>query len=250
MVITWAWGQDEVINGFDPATDTIFIDWIGAADLEVTETAVGVVFAVPSNNQTTTLAGVHLSELSEANFTILDSGAAAEVLALVGDGTGTRRYAGRTRHARRAGHARRTGHAGRAGYARSATVNARQLERDGRCHGGHRHRGDHLGLGHQPDDHRISIPASDTIFIDWFGPEAIDVAEVNGDTVFTMASNNQTLTLAGIGLADCRRPTSPSRARQPVRKSSARSASGDGTGAGRTGRHLTNRTGTGHARHA
>lgn len=87
VVITWTWGVHDVVL-FDPGTDTIFIDWIGADALDVADTANGVVFAVPSNDQSTTLNGVLLEDLSPANFTILDSTAEAEVLALVGNGSG------------------------------------------------------------------------------------------------------------------------------------------------------------------
>jgi len=198
VVITWSWGQDEVVNGFDPATDTIFIDWIGAADLDVYQTAAGVVFAVPSNNQSTALAGVQLSDLSDANFTILDAGAAAEVLALVGDGTGTPDTPDEpdipdepdtpddpdepdTPDQPPSTPDSWNGTAGVT--AATATVVITWA----------------WGSNRTITDFD---PANDTIFIDWFGPDAIDVGEVNGDTVFTMASNNQTLTLAGIGLAD------------------------------------------------
>ncbi len=43
---------------------------------------------MPSNNQTVTLQGVSLSELSDANFTIKDDSAAQEILALVGQDSG------------------------------------------------------------------------------------------------------------------------------------------------------------------
>ncbi|MEP3299591.1 MAG: hypothetical protein ABJO27_24455 [Pseudoruegeria sp.] len=89
VVITWSYGTDTVVTNFDPSTDTIFVDWIGATDLEVIETAEGVLFSVPSNLQTTLLTGVTLDGLSEGNFTILDDAAAAEILALIGDGDGT-----------------------------------------------------------------------------------------------------------------------------------------------------------------
>jgi len=84
-VVTWAWGKQATIDGFDPATGTIFIDWINADQLEVSETAAGVVFSVPSNGgQTLTLAGITLAALTPANFTILDQSAANEVFALIG----------------------------------------------------------------------------------------------------------------------------------------------------------------------
>ena len=86
VAINWAWGTFETV-AFDAATDTIFIAWIGAADLDVSESAAGVVIAVPSNNQAITLAGVTLAELSPSNFTLLDQTAADEVFALIGDQT-------------------------------------------------------------------------------------------------------------------------------------------------------------------
>lgn len=89
VVVTWRWGSKDVVGDFDPATDTIFVDWIGADQIEVAETANGVVFAIPSNEQTITLAGVSLSDLSPANFTFRDATAAQEVFALIGGGTGT-----------------------------------------------------------------------------------------------------------------------------------------------------------------
>ncbi len=84
VVITWAWGTNKTISDFDPATDTIFISWVGADALDVSEVNGSVVFAIPSNNQSTILSGVTLADLSAANFTILDDTAATEVLGLVG----------------------------------------------------------------------------------------------------------------------------------------------------------------------
>ncbi len=84
VVITWTWGTDVTIPDFDPETDTIFISWVGADALDVREIDGSVVFGIPSNNQSTTLSGVKLADLSPANFTILDSSAATEVLSMVG----------------------------------------------------------------------------------------------------------------------------------------------------------------------
>ena len=90
VVITWAWGTNAVITGFNPATDTIFINWIAADDLLVEEVNGGTVFSILSNNQSTTLQGIALADLSPSNFTILDSTAEAEVMGLIGDGSNTR----------------------------------------------------------------------------------------------------------------------------------------------------------------
>lgn len=206
VVITWAWGRDEVVTGFDPLNDTIFIDWIGAADLVVSETAQGVGFAVPSNNQTTTLAGVRLSDLTGANFTILDATTAAEVLALVGEGTGAPDMPDTPDEPAEpeipdmpdepdspdepdtpdtpAPPATPDSWNGTAGVtAATASVVITWS----------------WGTNRSIADFD---PVNDTIFIDWFGPEAIEIAEEGGNTVFTMASNNQTLTLEGVAPGD------------------------------------------------
>jgi hypothetical protein len=86
VVVTWAWGKDTVINDFDPAGDTIFVDWFHSGEVELSETGGGVVFAMPGNRQTITLAGVTLAELSPANFTIMDGNLGAEILSAVGAG--------------------------------------------------------------------------------------------------------------------------------------------------------------------
>lgn len=85
VVISWDYGHHTTVSDFDPATQTIFVDWIGASDLEITQTAEGVVFAVPGNNQSTTLGRVTLDQLSLANFTILDATAADEITSLISD---------------------------------------------------------------------------------------------------------------------------------------------------------------------
>lgn len=87
VVITWAYGADDQITGFDPANDTILIEWVSSDALDVADTDDGVVFSIPTNNQSTTLVGIALADLSAANFTILDDTAAVEVLSLVGSGS-------------------------------------------------------------------------------------------------------------------------------------------------------------------
>jgi hypothetical protein len=88
-VIDWAWGKTEIDTDFDPATDTIYIGWISAVQLEITETSAGVEFLVPSNNQTLTLAGVKLEQLDMARIRTLDDTARAELAGLISDSSGT-----------------------------------------------------------------------------------------------------------------------------------------------------------------
>ncbi len=82
-VIDWAWGQTVVDPSFDPATDTIFISWIAADSIDITQTAQGVVFSVPSNNQSLTLAGVTLDDLDMSRIRALDETARAELASLI-----------------------------------------------------------------------------------------------------------------------------------------------------------------------
>ena len=82
-VLDWAWGQNTVDSDFDPETDTILIRWFNAEQLEVTETDAGVVFAIPSNNQTLTLEGVELADLDLARITALDTSAQAELAGMI-----------------------------------------------------------------------------------------------------------------------------------------------------------------------
>ncbi|MEM6440003.1 MAG: 1,4-beta-glucanase, partial [Pseudomonadota bacterium] len=64
VLIDWSWGSQVDIHDFNPQTDVFRIAWIGAANLSVYENAAGdAVFAVPSNQQTTTLIGVGLDDL-------------------------------------------------------------------------------------------------------------------------------------------------------------------------------------------
>ncbi|WP_346908037.1 hypothetical protein [uncultured Roseibium sp.] len=45
-------------------------------------------------------------------------------------------------------------------------------------------------------------PDTDTIYIGWFTSSQIDVSESDGNVVFTISSNNQTVTLEGVSLSD------------------------------------------------
>ena len=81
--INWAWGSHVTLTGFDPASDIISIAWIGADALEISESDNGLIIAIPTNNQSTTLAGISLENLTAANFSTLDATAEAEILALL-----------------------------------------------------------------------------------------------------------------------------------------------------------------------
>ena len=210
VVVTWSYGSDTEITDFEPATDTIFVDWISAADLDVSEVAGSTVFAVPSNQQSLTLVGVALSDLSEANFTILDGTAAQEILGLVGDGSTTP----------------------------DPDPNPDpdpdpdpnpdpdpdpdpdpNPDPDPDPNPGPQPGPDGDGdafnnpsITKENADVVITWaygtnvviadfdPMTDTIFVDWIGADALEVSEVNGSVVFAVPSNNQTTTLQGVTL--------------------------------------------------
>ncbi len=192
VVVTWTWGQDNVITGFDPASDTIFIDWITADQLEVREVDGNIVFAVPSNNQTTTLQGVALADLTTANFTVLDLSAAAEVFALIGSGdpgTGDPGTGDPGTGDPGTGDPG-TGDPGTGdpGTGDPGTGNGQTVVIT-------------WAWGQQAVVSDFD-PANDTVFIDWISAEQLDVSEINGNVVFSVVSNNQTTTLEGVTLAD------------------------------------------------
>jgi len=82
VVIDWAWGRQETVSNFDPAQDTIFFSWLGAADLDVTDTPGGLRISVPSNNQSVTFEGVSLADLCPERMHLLDATARALLKAL------------------------------------------------------------------------------------------------------------------------------------------------------------------------
>jgi len=183
VVITWSWGEDKVITGFDPQTDTIFVDWFSADQIDISEVGGNVVFSVPSNNQTTTLVGVTLAELSPANFTVLDTTAASEIFAAIGSGDSNDGGTG-------------DGGSGDGGSGDGGTG-------DG-------------GTGDSGEPQTVVVtwswgqhaivsdfdPQDDTIFIDWIDADHLEVSEIDGSVVIALPLNNQTTTLEGVSLAD------------------------------------------------
>ncbi|MCA0906991.1 hypothetical protein LCM27_11370 [Ruegeria marisrubri] len=206
VVLTWSYGSDAQITDFDPTTDTIFVDWISAADLEISEQGGSVVFAIPSNQQTLTLVGVALSDLAPGNFTILDATAAEEILNLIGGDAPApspdpdpmpdpdptpdpdpmpdptpdpepEPTPGPTPPAQGSGDA-----------FDNPTITKENA--------------DVVVTWAWGSNIVINDfdPVSDTIFVDWIGADALEVTEVDGSVVIAVPSNNQTITLSGVSL--------------------------------------------------
>ena len=80
VVVDWNWGAQDVVVGFNPGKDTIFIDWINSDDLVISENDGNTVFTVPSNGgRSVTLQDVPLWLLSHNNFNVQMPSTKAEV---------------------------------------------------------------------------------------------------------------------------------------------------------------------------
>lgn len=217
VVIDWVWTQDLLVDDFNPQTDTIFVGWFSPDQISVAETGGNVVFSVPGNNQTVTLEGVLLDDLNHTNFTFLDPATAAEILALVGtpdEGSDWDTGDGNTDDDdgdTDSGDGNTDGGDGDGGDDNGDTGDDGG---DGNSGGGVVSGNGSANVtketatlvltwawGNQAVISSFN-PSTDTIFVDWFSPDMIDVAEVNGDVVFSMPGNNQTVTLEGLGLSD------------------------------------------------
>lgn len=81
--VDWAWNQQAVMQ-FDPQTDQIRFGWFGPDNFNVSEFDGSVVIEVVGNQQTYTLQGVLLSDLSMANIDALDGNTISKWQGLLG----------------------------------------------------------------------------------------------------------------------------------------------------------------------
>lgn len=81
--IEWHWGVNEVLN-FNPETDALNFGWMGADAFAVAEINGSVVISIPTNNQSYTLSGVTLDEMSMLNIIGQNSAALGEWNGLIG----------------------------------------------------------------------------------------------------------------------------------------------------------------------
>ena len=211
VVITWTWGQDAVVTDFDPASDTIFVDWFTAGDVSVSEVGGSVVFSIPANNQSVTLQGVALEDLSPVNFTVMDSGLAGEIFGVIGteasageggsDTSGGDTAGGDTTGGDTTGGDTSSGEDANGNSGSDSTgapINANGTANVTKA--------DATVVVTWAWGHDTVIndfdPASDTIFVDWFHSGDIAVSETDGNVVFAIPDNNQTITLVDVSLAD------------------------------------------------
>lgn len=215
VVIDWNWGRDEVISDFDVATDTIFIGWFTAEHISVSDVNGSVVFTIASNNQSVTLEGVSLSDLSADNFTILDSSAAEEILSLIGSSDNSD-DADQDTDGDQGNDDDTDNDTGDQGSDDDTGNDSGDGEDDASSGGGNGATSSNGTAYVTKETATVAIswawgkntviddfdPATDTIFVDWFEPGQIMISEANGQLVFSIPNNNQTVTLDGISASD------------------------------------------------
>ncbi len=81
--IVWKWGKNTVLD-FDPATDMLDFGWFSASNVALSEEDGSVVIAIPSNNQSYTLAGVEFEDMSMDDISAKDPSMLAEWSAILG----------------------------------------------------------------------------------------------------------------------------------------------------------------------
>lgn len=80
--VTWAWGSHSVVS-FDSVTDTLDFGWMSADSFSVSEVGGSVVIDIAGNDQTYTLDGVTLADMSIDDIAARDATALAEWQALL-----------------------------------------------------------------------------------------------------------------------------------------------------------------------
>lgn len=205
VVVTWDWGANEVVTDFDPSTDTIYVDWFAADQIDVSGSNGNVVFSIPSNNQTLTLQGVTLAELSNANFSFEDGDTAQEIIALLGqdgDSTGSGDDPGDVAD----GGGSDTGDTGNTGDTDTGdTGSGADTVVAGNGSAGVTAATATVAIDWAWGNNEVVSdfdPSSDSIYVGWFDSSHIDVSESGGDVVFAIASNNQTVTLENVSLSE------------------------------------------------
>ncbi len=191
VAITWAWAESRTFDDFDPATDVLALDWFRAEDLQLVEEQGSTVLRIPGMQQSYTLAGIALAELSLANFTFMDPGAGAYLAGVLGaeGGTGTDDGGG-TGDTGGGDTGGDTGGDDTGGGDTGGTDPG-----SGQVHAVTWSWNEHLAIG----DFDI---AADQLAIGWFAPEHLTLTQVGGSTVLGIPSNQQSVTLTGIALAD------------------------------------------------
>lgn len=165
VAVVWVWGTHKVIDDFDPARDTLFIDWFSAEQIDIADTPQGLLLAVPSNQQSLLLSGVTAAQLDPGNVHARDDSVRAELADLAQRGDMPVLL-------------------GAATSCEAFGPQAEQAELDWSW-GAHRQI-----VGFDPECDQLVFKSS--------APSDILVSQAGGDLVFGLPGNNSSLTLTGI----------------------------------------------------
>ncbi|MFG1392688.1 fibronectin type III domain-containing protein [Xanthobacter agilis] len=179
--ITWAWGTKATLD-FDPATDTLDFGWMGADNFTITEVDGSVVISIPSNDQTYTLSGVSLSELSLSNITAKDSSAVTEWTEALSGSGGT------------------SSGGSSSGGSSSGTGSSGGTSSGGTSSGGSSSGTTTITWSWGTDTVLNFNPETDKLDFGWFSSDNFTITESDGSVVISIPSNDQTYTLTGVTL--------------------------------------------------
>ncbi|MEW6121122.1 MAG: glycosyl hydrolase family 18 protein [Pseudomonadota bacterium] len=195
--INWAWGTNTVLN-FDTALDVLDFGWFSADNFTITEVNGSTIISIPSNNQTYTLTDVSLSELTIANISAKDSSALAKWQTALAGATGGETGGGDT--------------GGETGGGDTGGGDTGGGDTGGGDTGGETGGGDTGGDGVKTvttitwawgTNTVLAFDAAlDVLDFGWFSADNFAITEVNGSTVISIPSNNQTYTLTGVALSE------------------------------------------------
>lgn len=218
--IDWAWGKKVAID-FNPKTDKIDFNWFQPGQFTISEKDGSTIISVPSNNQSYTLKGVGLKDLTTANLSARDPATRDALNKLVaGNGTGT---------------GEPTNPDPTPDPVTPPKPNPDPVTPpDPNPNPGPTtdpSAGKTITLAWAWGK-KVAIdfnPKTDKIDFDWFQPGQFTITENNGSTVITIPTNNQSYTLKGVALKDL--TTANLSARDPAtREALNKIVTGDGTG--------------------
>ncbi len=211
--IAWAWGKKVEID-FNPKTDKIDFNWFQSNQFTVTEKDGSTIIAIPSNNQSYTLKGVGLSDLSRANVSAKDSATREALNKIVTAGDNSN-----------------PGNPGNPDTNPDPTPDPSPNPEPGPAPDPSTGKTVTIAWAWGKKIEIDFNPKTDKIDFDWFQPNQFTITESNGSTVINIPVNNQTYTLKGVGLAEL--TTANLSARDPAtREALNKIVAGDGTGTG------------------
>jgi len=170
-----------MIEGFNPDSSVVDIGWIGATSLTVSEIGRGVLFQIGGNNQSALLVDVSLSELSKSNFAIRDESAREMIEALIAE-------------------------PGKPALEPEPVivpeVQPPTVESPVDLVPAATGKEVLVDWNWGEDSVYEFNPETDTLYIGWINPEILSISEVNNGLRIAIESNNQTILLNDVSLAE------------------------------------------------